>query len=174
MLNRTVFESGVPVAVAKATPNPAVAGQIVQLDGSTSFHQDGGKLIDSWEWDLDNDGAFDDACGPVRDGVLPRGRRLPGEAPRDRQRDAGEGRRDDRDRDRSTLLRLRQPPRRAARTTSVRRPLPGIWMAGARSTRTKGSPKPTFRRIPATRSSAICGTWMGTGCMTTPRASSRT
>jgi len=64
MLNRTVFESGVPVAVAKATPNPAVAGQIVQLDGSTSFHQDGGKLIDSWAWDLDNDGAFDDASGP--------------------------------------------------------------------------------------------------------------
>ena len=64
MLNRTVFESGVPVAVAKATPNPAVAGQIIQLDGSTSFHQDGGKLIDSWEWDLDNDGAFDDASGP--------------------------------------------------------------------------------------------------------------
>ena len=64
MLNRTVFESGVPVAVAKATPNPAIAGQIIQLDGSTSFHQDGAKLIDSWEWDLDNDGAFDDASGP--------------------------------------------------------------------------------------------------------------
>lgn len=63
MLNRTVFSSGVPVAVAKATPNPAVAGQLIMIDGSDSFHQDAGKSIDSWEWDLDNDGVFE-ASGP--------------------------------------------------------------------------------------------------------------
>jgi hypothetical protein len=63
MLNRTVFESGAPVAVASATPNPAVGGQNVKLDGSASFHQDPGKLIDSWEWDFNNDGTYD-ATGP--------------------------------------------------------------------------------------------------------------
>jgi len=65
MLNRTVFSSGVPVAVAEAIPNPAVAGQVITLDGSASFHQDPSKSIDSWEWDLDDDGEFDDASGPV-------------------------------------------------------------------------------------------------------------
>jgi len=62
MLRRTITESG-PVAVAKATPNPAVAGQIIQLDGSDSFHLDAGRLIDSWEWDLDNNGTYD-VTGP--------------------------------------------------------------------------------------------------------------
>jgi hypothetical protein len=62
MLRRTIVESG-PVAVAKATPNPAVAGQIIQLDGSDSFHLDASKLIDSWEWDLNNDGIYD-VSGP--------------------------------------------------------------------------------------------------------------
>lgn len=64
MLNRTLFESGAPVAVIKATPNPAVAFQTVQLDGSDSFHQDATKSIVLYEWDLDNDGQFDDAVGP--------------------------------------------------------------------------------------------------------------
>lgn len=64
MLNRTVFESGVPVAVAKAIPNYAVAGQTITLDGSDSFHQDNAKAIDSWQWDFDNDGVWD-ASGPV-------------------------------------------------------------------------------------------------------------
>ncbi|MCC7374414.1 MAG: PKD domain-containing protein [Verrucomicrobiales bacterium] len=63
MLRRTLFESGAPVAVAKANPNPAVAGQIIQLDASDSFHQDSAKLIDSWEWDLDNNGTFE-TLGP--------------------------------------------------------------------------------------------------------------
>lgn len=63
MLQRTLFEAGSPVAVAKANPNPAVAGQTIQLDGSDSYHQDASKLIDSWEWDLDNDGDFD-VSGP--------------------------------------------------------------------------------------------------------------
>jgi hypothetical protein len=63
MLHRTVFESGVPVAVAKAIPNPAVAGAPITLDGSDSYHQDAGKHIDSWQWDSDSDGVFD-ATGP--------------------------------------------------------------------------------------------------------------
>ncbi len=64
MLNKTVFASGVPVAVAQATPNPAVGGQTITLSGSDSFHQDPAKAIDSWEWDFDNDGTFD-ATGPT-------------------------------------------------------------------------------------------------------------
>ncbi len=62
MLRRTIVDTG-PVAVAKATPNPAVAFQVIQLDGSDSFHADVSKLIDSWEWDLDNDGTYD-VSGP--------------------------------------------------------------------------------------------------------------
>jgi len=59
MLNRTVFESGQPVAVATAVPNPAVAGQTIQLSGAGSFHQDPTKSIVMWEWDLDNNGIFE-------------------------------------------------------------------------------------------------------------------
>lgn len=64
MLHKTLFEAGKLVAVAKAIPNPAVAGQIITLDGSDSYHQDASKSIDSWEWDLDNDGVYD-KTGPV-------------------------------------------------------------------------------------------------------------
>ncbi|MFN0069804.1 MAG: hypothetical protein ACKVYV_19480, partial [Limisphaerales bacterium] len=63
MLRRTIFDSGNPVAVAKASPNPAVAGQIIQLDGADSFHQDPAHVVDSWEWDLDNNGTYD-VSGP--------------------------------------------------------------------------------------------------------------
>ncbi|MCU7919309.1 MAG: putative Ig domain-containing protein [Candidatus Thiodiazotropha sp. (ex Epidulcina cf. delphinae)] len=52
------------VAVAQATPNPAVAGQSVMLDGTQSFHQLDNRQIVSWEWDLDNDGVYD-VSGPV-------------------------------------------------------------------------------------------------------------
>lgn len=65
MLKRTLFESGAPVAVAKAIPNPAVAGQTVYLDGSDTFHQDPSKNIVSYEWDLDNDGIFE-SIGPFQ------------------------------------------------------------------------------------------------------------
>jgi len=65
MLSRTIFESGAPVAVAKAIPNPALTNQTITLDGSASFHQDAAKTIDSWEWDLDDDDVFDDASGLV-------------------------------------------------------------------------------------------------------------
>jgi hypothetical protein len=63
MLNRTVFTGGAPVAVAVATPNPALAGQVVQFNGGGSFHQDASKSIAGWEWDFDNNGTFD-ATGP--------------------------------------------------------------------------------------------------------------
>ncbi|RPJ87651.1 MAG: hypothetical protein EHM18_00010 [Acidobacteria bacterium] len=64
MLNKTIFESGAPVAVAEAVPNPGVVGQMITLKGSSSFHQDPALIIDSWEWDLDNDGTFD-VSGPI-------------------------------------------------------------------------------------------------------------
>jgi hypothetical protein len=58
MLNRTVFASGVPVAVITAFPNPAVAGQTINLSGASSYGQ-GGNAIVLWEWDLDNNGSFE-------------------------------------------------------------------------------------------------------------------
>lgn len=64
MLNRTITESGAPVAVAKAIPNPAIAGAQVTLDGSASFHQDPTKAIVKWDWDIGNDGSWD-LTGPV-------------------------------------------------------------------------------------------------------------
>jgi hypothetical protein len=60
MLNRTVFASGEPVAVAKATPNPGVAGQPIILDGAESYHQDSARHITKWEWDLNGDGDYTD------------------------------------------------------------------------------------------------------------------
>lgn len=59
MLNRTIFEAGQPVAVAKATPNPALAGQTITLDGSQSYQQDPSKEIVMWEWDINNDGIYE-------------------------------------------------------------------------------------------------------------------
>jgi len=59
MLNQTIYEAGAPVAVATATPSPALANQLITLNGSSSFHQDATKSIVKWEWDLDNNGAYD-------------------------------------------------------------------------------------------------------------------
>jgi hypothetical protein len=56
--------TGKPVAVAKAVPNPVLAGQIILINGLDSYHQDAGKIIDSWDWDLDNDGTYD-VAGPM-------------------------------------------------------------------------------------------------------------
>jgi hypothetical protein len=58
MLRQTVFESGAPVAVAKAIPNPAIASQNITLDGSDSYSQDPAKHIVKWEWDLNASGTF--------------------------------------------------------------------------------------------------------------------
>lgn len=63
MLHRTLFESGVPVAVPKSVPNPGIVGQSITLDGSDAYHQDSGRNIVSWAWDLDSDGVID-ATGP--------------------------------------------------------------------------------------------------------------
>lgn len=62
ILNKTIIPG--PVAVAKANPNPAATNQIIQLSGKDSYHNDPSKVIDSWEWDLGNDGVFD-TNGPV-------------------------------------------------------------------------------------------------------------
>ena len=47
------------MAVALANPSPAVAGQVIQLDATTSYHTDPAKTIVSYEWDLDNNGSFE-------------------------------------------------------------------------------------------------------------------
>ncbi|MCA9058322.1 MAG: PKD domain-containing protein [Planctomycetaceae bacterium] len=55
-----------PVAIFTATPNPAGINETITLDGSGSTHTNvatGSILL--WEWDLDNDGFFDDAVGPI-------------------------------------------------------------------------------------------------------------
>ncbi len=52
------------VAVVSATPNPAVANQIITLNGSQSYHLIEGQQIISWDWDLNNDGIFD-VSGPI-------------------------------------------------------------------------------------------------------------
>lgn len=62
MLNRTIVDPRV-VAVAKAISNPGVVGELITLDGSDSYQQSPGLIIDSWDWDVDNDGTFD-ASGP--------------------------------------------------------------------------------------------------------------
>lgn len=59
MLNRTLFEAGSPVAVAKAVPNPGIAGQTITLNGASSYQQDPTKSIVAWEWDLNNDGNYE-------------------------------------------------------------------------------------------------------------------
>lgn len=58
MLNRTVTQA-TPVAVPLANPNPAVAFQTVNFNGSSSYHQDPAKSIIKWEWDLDNNGTYE-------------------------------------------------------------------------------------------------------------------
>lgn len=58
LLTQTLFQAG-PVARADAEPNPGAIGQIIALDGSDSFHQDAARTLVLYEWDFDNDGAFD-------------------------------------------------------------------------------------------------------------------
>ena len=60
-MGSATFGTGNPVAVAQATPSPAVAGQVITLDGVESFHEDPDAQIISWEWDFDNDGVYDAA-----------------------------------------------------------------------------------------------------------------
>jgi alpha-tubulin suppressor-like RCC1 family protein len=53
----------VPTADAGG-PYPATAGTAVQLDGGRSTTP-GGTTLTAYDWDLDADGAFDDATGPT-------------------------------------------------------------------------------------------------------------
>ncbi|NQT24947.1 choice-of-anchor D domain-containing protein [candidate division KSB1 bacterium] len=51
-----------PVADANG-PYTGTVGQSITLDGSASYDPDSGDSIVSYEWDLDNDGQYDDATG---------------------------------------------------------------------------------------------------------------
>jgi len=65
MLNKTLFSAGAPVALATASPNPALPTDTISFDGSQSYQQDPTKQIVKWEWDFynKNDGTVD-ATGP--------------------------------------------------------------------------------------------------------------
>jgi hypothetical protein len=52
MLNRTVIETGRPVAVAKVLPPVAAVGQTIVLDGGDSYHQAVGRNIVAWNWTI--------------------------------------------------------------------------------------------------------------------------
>jgi hypothetical protein len=54
MLNRTVIETGRPVAVAKVLPPVAAVGQTVVMDGGDSYHQAVGRSIVGWNWTIFN------------------------------------------------------------------------------------------------------------------------
>lgn len=59
MLRKTVFASGLPVAVIDASPTTLANGGTVNFTGKNSFHQDAAKSIVQWDWDFDNNGTFD-------------------------------------------------------------------------------------------------------------------
>jgi hypothetical protein len=63
--------TGLPVAVARAVPNPVEVGKLVQLDGTSSYQEEPVRTIVGWEWDLNNDGVFDDATGPTVTATFP-------------------------------------------------------------------------------------------------------
>lgn len=53
-----------PVAVISADPSSGPAPLLVEFDGSGSFDPDEEEII-AYSWDLDDDGIFDDATGPL-------------------------------------------------------------------------------------------------------------
>lgn len=59
-----------PVAVIGG-PYNCTAGLPCKLDGSASFDIDPTDFITSWEWDLDNDGQYDDANGAKPEVIFP-------------------------------------------------------------------------------------------------------
>lgn len=60
ILTPSVF-SPPPNACFTAEPNPGYLDIPITLDPACSYHSDAGKTIVLYEWDLDNDGEFDDA-----------------------------------------------------------------------------------------------------------------
>lgn len=56
-----------PIARATATPSHALAPVTVHLDASTSTDPDPSSTITAYQWDLDDDGAYDDASGITYD-----------------------------------------------------------------------------------------------------------
>jgi hypothetical protein len=71
MLNKTVFKSGLPVAVIDASPSTVINGGTVNFTGKNSFQQDSTKKIVLWEWDFSGtgSGAFT-ASGVSQNGVV--------------------------------------------------------------------------------------------------------
>ena len=59
ILTRTLAQAG-PIAVGSASPNPAGENFMITFDQSRSFHQDPNRGLTTFEWDLDNDGIYDE------------------------------------------------------------------------------------------------------------------
>ncbi len=59
-----------PNAKATATPKVSLAPVTVRLDGSTSTDPDPTSTLVAWRWDLDDDGAYDDATGQTYDWAI--------------------------------------------------------------------------------------------------------
>jgi hypothetical protein len=57
MLNKTVYASGLPIAVIDATPTQVINDGTVNLTGKNSFHQDATKSIVAWDWDVSGTGS---------------------------------------------------------------------------------------------------------------------
>jgi glucose/arabinose dehydrogenase len=72
-LHQVTYDSGnlSPVALVTADQTSGPVPLTVQFDGSTSFDPDGS--IDSYAWDLDGDGAFDDGTGPTAQNIYTTG-----------------------------------------------------------------------------------------------------
>jgi len=68
ILNKTVYASGLPVAVIDATPTLLANGGKVDFTGKNSFHQDTTKQIVNWEWDFGT-GSFT-ATGVNQPGIV--------------------------------------------------------------------------------------------------------
>ncbi len=64
MLNQTVIQTGKPVAVAKANPAFALAGQTITLDGTDSYHQNPSNSIVSHSWLVNKVAGAMGACTP--------------------------------------------------------------------------------------------------------------